>query len=907
MSRRSNRSSRKKHKQKPFYNQHWFLALAAILGLIGLVVAIVADTFGARSGFQEWLATETATPTIVPTATLTPSPTATIVQTPVPTATATRISTITPTPEPALYIFSDEGGANYLIRGTQWQTYEVGDELVVYDVRVADAQIPIALLRVTSQTPTDLQTQAILLHENRAIEPNMTVAERDDQFVESTLIPSYAPAVAYLLEEGTIRLRPDTNIQIDNILHVWEPIVVDRATRLDYLPSETKVRVTAISGEGIAATVELVDEGANWPAPGTMFGRNNNEACNTLDPEIPLANEKEALIIVVRFASTRDEPSDFHDEIIERIQTIIDERGFDDVRVELDEIHQFEADEDALAQAVGDCYGAAVMLWGKEKTLNVDINFLNVREPDSNAGRIVLDEQEVVSQLVPPEQYQTFVLEDVPRQMSYLTLFAIGQSHYAQSDFSSAMPLIEEAVAQFVNMADVSTDLELDEAYFRLGYISQIKKKYADAIEFYGIALTLNPHNAFSYNNRGNVYDSLEQYEAALDDYNQSLAINPDETFIYYNRGNTFLRLKQYEAALNDYDQAIILNPINDSAYYNRGVAYQELEQLQKALDNYNKVVSLNPDFELVYNNRGIIFYDSGQYEAALNDYNQAIIFNPDNAYAYNNRGNVYADLTQYEAAIDDYNQAISLNPDYATAYYNRGWSYDEIEEYEAALDDYNQAISLNPYYRDAYNNRGLVYDRLEQYQEAIADYDQTIILSPNYALAYYNRGLTYFEIKQYDVAVVDFSRALELGYYSATTIYYWRGMARTHLNDWENASADFTVLTEALPTNALVWNVFCWSGTLLNHAEDVEIACENAVEFADKVELPRYTDNRGVNLALRGEYAAAIVDFQVFINAFQESPEMRPQINQRQEWIESLEIGKNPFGAETLEALLNE
>ncbi len=630
-------------------SDHWtqrrlYLTVAAVIAIIGGIAAL----------FQIFDLSIPLRPAPTPTATVAPTSTPIPTDEPVLTNTPTLVPTVTATPEPDLFIFSrdDNPSTNgYLVRGVRAEDFLEGDELVVFGSgEVGDEEVAIALLRVIGRMPNgDLRTQALLQHETRQIRINMSVEPRTDTLLDdSELIPSSPTAIGYLLREGRVRLRPDANVQAGNVLHVLLPEQTQAGATLDYLRGDIELRVSQVGSSGRVAEVELVDESMSWPPVGTLVGRDEMEVCNDLDPEIELATEGEGLIVVTKFDSTMSEPSDFHDEIVTRIQDIIEQRAFDNVRVELDEVHLFEADERELAEAVGNCYGATVMLWGKEKPFNVDINFLNVIEPEAAAARIDIDERDTVSRLAPPEQYQTFILEDIPRQLTYLSLFAIGQSHYGQENFITAGELIEEAVGQFDDPSSLPEAFALYEAYFRLGFIH------------YPILQELSKANAY---------------------YSDVISLKPDHSGAYLNRGVTFFELQQYNDAVVDYTEAIAIEPDDVSNYNNRGLAYGRLSAYDFALLDFNKAIELDETLADVFNNRGITLYLLDRNEEALDDFNAAIALDPDYLRTFINRGNVYGILGRYAEAIEDYNHVIELQPENVSAIYNRGLAYYRFPE----------------------------------------------------------------------------------------------------------------------------------------------------------------------------------------------------------------------------------
>lgn len=95
-------------------------------------------------------------------------------------------------------------------------------------------------------------------------------------------------------------------------------------------------------------------------------------------------------------------------------------------------------------------------------------------------------------------------------------------------------------------------------------------------------------------------------------------------------------------------------------------------------------------------------------------------------------------------------------------------------------------------------------------------------------------------------------------------------------------------------------WNDLCWYGSLFGLAGKVIFACDNAVTQSGGD--PTYRDSRGVALALNGRLKDAIPDFQAFATVADPSKKRT-----RQQWIASLQRGKNPLTSMAREELLKQ
>lgn len=97
---------------------------------------------------------------------------------------------------------------------------------------------------------------------------------------------------------------------------------------------------------------------------------------------------------------------------------------------------------------------------------------------------------------------------------------------------------------------------------------------------------------------------------------------------------------------------------------------------------------------------------------------------------------------------------------------------------------------------------------------------------------------------------------------------------------------------------NATSWNILCWYGSLWGYANDVLTACDRAVDLEpDNIEI---LDSRGLARSLTGDIDGAIHDFSTFIRETKDENRRY----QRQNWVEMLRVGENPFTEEVLQLL---
>jgi tetratricopeptide (TPR) repeat protein len=377
------------------------------------------------------------------------------------------------------------------------------------------------------------------------------------------------------------------------------------------------------------------------------------------------------------------------------------------------------------ARALGETYGATLVIWGEHDGHSAVPHYLVTRERERVVKTVV--ELEPTAATADLDQFVMYVSGKLPETVTYLSLFTIGQMYYFDKEYHKALSLFSSALDSFPS----------GEAY----------QESAAALCFY----------------RGYTYDRLDKHDLAIADYGRSIELKSDVADAYNNRGVAYAHRGEYDLAIADCNRAIELKPDYVEVYNNRGNAYVGKGEYDLAITDYNRVIELRPDLAVTYNNRGVTYDHQGEYDLAIADYGRAIDLKPDYAEAYGNRGAAYYHKGAYDQAIADLDRAIELKPDYVEAYGTHGNVYVRKGEYDLAIADFDRAVELEPDLAEVYNNRGIAYVHKGEYNRAIADFTKVIELEPDDARAYYIRGLAHKSRGEKENAIRDFERVLEL------------------------------------------------------------------------------------------------------------------------------------------------
>ena len=150
------------------------------------------------------------------------------------------------------------------------------------------------------------------------------------------------------------------------------------------------------------------------------------------------------------------------------------------------------------------------------------------------------------------------------------------------------------------------------------------KKKDPLALEIFDKAIKLNPADAVSYYNRGNMHRTLNRRDIAIDDYTEAIRLNPSYANAYINRGNVYFNLKLYLEAVSDYTKSIEIDSVY-AAHLNRGRAYLHLKQYSEAIDDFQTSIKLDPGDHVARDNLKETF-DSLKRECGMAIYVKTVL-----------------------------------------------------------------------------------------------------------------------------------------------------------------------------------------------------------------------------------------------------------------------------------------
>jgi tetratricopeptide (TPR) repeat protein len=418
--------------------------------------------------------------------------------------------------------------------------------------------------------------------------------------------------------------------------------------------------------------------------------------------------------------------------------------------------------------------------------------------------------------------------------------YLVAQIEHAMST-EDALPKANESY---------SKALKLNPGYapacFRLGYISEQKASYDQAIDFYQQGLAINPTNIFAHFRLGRIHLLMGMYELAITRFKEVIELSRNRTHEIYQEGYLFNKLRffkeanalgawielgkiyvkrrQYDEAAEAFRKALEIDRSSPLAIMNQidlfkirtGESKDSETQFNRLVEQYKNSAMVdfqNPvaHFALAYACQILPSIlpekQEERLEEALNGYQMAINLTPDFKWAYWGLKNSY--LTTIENSTPLYDQALEacklvteLDPEDPRAYFETGDVYLRMGNLQMAYDCFATASEKDKTYIPAWLNMAEIKFREHKDDEAVRLYQKVIRINPNFAQGYYELGRVYKEIRENEKALANLRKAIELDI-DYTEAHFAIGQICFEERQDEIARIRFSRVIELAPTYA--------------------------------------------------------------------------------------------------------
>ena len=243
--------------------------------------------------------------------------------------------------------------------------------------------------------------------------------------------------------------------------------------------------------------------------------------------------------------------------------------------------------------------------------------------------------------------------------------------------------------------------IDMDKIYYELGHLYLNKSDKINAVSAFKLAQELNPENPYYNNSLAFAYIKAELYDDAIEYYQLAIKLNPDAewtSIVCHALGAIYAEVKNnFEAAEATFNAGMVLDPNNVDIQLSLGDLYMAQGDLDKAIKTYCDTISIEPENYLTYAKTGLALWEKDYLEESIVAFHKSIELNPDFEIAQNNLGVVYLDgVGDPKQSIEYFKNAININPNYTLAYFNLGRAYQAIGDKALAAEYYQMTMDLN-------------------------------------------------------------------------------------------------------------------------------------------------------------------------------------------------------------------
>ncbi len=270
-------------------------------------------------------------------------------------------------------------------------------------------------------------------------------------------------------------------------------------------------------------------------------------------------------------------------------------------------------------------------------------------------------------------------------------------------------------------------DMDLIHQY---GFVKYMKKEYKKALEYFSIALALNPKDDLAHYYISRIFYREKMSDKAFYHIKKAIEINPRsyEYYVYYAfllitekklkeaeyvlrempdksnatyyylRGFLERQRERFRRAIYFYKKSLEYDSLDARRWFELGALYDRINDIKSAEKAFRKAVKFDSTLSEVYNHWGYMLAEKGiKLDTAKILIEKALKYQPENGYYLDSMGWVYYMMGKYDSAHVYLRQAASLVPDDPVIIEHLGDVYLKLNDIEKALFYWTEALKLKP------------------------------------------------------------------------------------------------------------------------------------------------------------------------------------------------------------------
>ena len=292
------------------------------------------------------------------------------------------------------------------------------------------------------------------------------------------------------------------------------------------------------------------------------------------------------------------------------------------------------------------------------------------RYPESPLGHIGISRVNTIDAYLYGDHYNMLKLRDtaVPHALKALEIGpSIKESH---DNFALLERIFDQHAAAQENAQILLKNFpNMPETYFTVANFVRDQAKYSKSIEFFSMALELEPSLDLRYKILERIsviyLNELNEPEKAVKYLEKALVLQKDSSIINEYLGLAYFKLKKFDLAVVKLRKSMEISGTENQKFY--------LLQAKSHIEE-----------------------NAGNYEKAIKYLEEAVSMGNVDSYLEFRLGNLYLFRENYASAYNHFQQVIDLKPGYEKAYFLAGRAAYSLGNKAIALNYYKKYLSLD-------------------------------------------------------------------------------------------------------------------------------------------------------------------------------------------------------------------
>ncbi len=210
-------------------------------------------------------------------------------------------------------------------------------------------------------------------------------------------------------------------------------------------------------------------------------------------------------------------------------------------------------------------------------------------------------------------------------------VYALGKNYFKTKNYDKAEICFVELINQDVKFADI---------FQMMGVIKHDNGNFEEAMNFYKVALKINPQYTEAAINLSILYCDLGRYSESKD-----ILVDVQNSVTDENSKDRMVKgkLANMHSELAD--------------------IYKSMGEHQEAIEEYRKASFLRPNFADIRTKLAVTYRDNGDVKMAFREFTDIIRMKPTYVPARINLGVTYLAMNDFENAKKEFNKAMELDP----------------------------------------------------------------------------------------------------------------------------------------------------------------------------------------------------------------------------------------------------